>query len=603
LISLKRLSLLAGTLVKLGLPNLARVGLYRLKLRSGLLQKATPKGETYSGPFFSNSEVLGKVEQIDHAAFGYLPMQIPPEHGWHSNLVTGKKISNPNQHWSQIVDFNLDFGDIKTAWEASRFDWLPIEFQKLSERQDRAHAVASAEFALQDWVVNNPANTGPNWKCGQETSLRLVNFLVTLYLAGDLKQPTHSAKQFIQEHVRRVLPTTAYALGQQNNHAVSEGVALFLAGRVLELSGDPSGQKTSQTGKRLLEQVIASLIMKDGTFAQYSVVYHRMVLSLLTVSELMRRELSLPEFSKDAVSRILKAVEWLEVLVDPKTGDAPNLGANDGTHLFNFDGAEYRDFRPVLDAALSVFSGRRAFGRATIADVFGVGKLPLHPLESHARKFEDGGLAVVKKGDWKVAMRVPRFRFRPSQADALHLDIWCGSLNLARDNGSFSYANVQANVWHQSAMAHNTVCFDGRDHMPRLSRFLYGKWLSDGEFELADHQDECAMSASYCDQAGASHHRKVQVSEDHISVSDRLDEFDQSAVLYWHLCEADWKLNDNRLTSDGFEVTIEAPKGSVIQLGKSDRSLYYLHKEALPCLTVTIAKPGIINTVIRQSLV
>ena len=35
---------------------------------------------------------------------------------------------------------------------------------------------------ISDWSKNNPYLSGPNWKCGQEASLRLINLIVLIKL-------------------------------------------------------------------------------------------------------------------------------------------------------------------------------------------------------------------------------------------------------------------------------------------------------------------------------------------------------------------------------------------------------------------------------------
>jgi hypothetical protein len=61
------------------------------------------------------------------------------------------------------------------------------------------------------------------------------------------------------------------------------------------------------------------------------------------------------------------------------------------------------------------------------------------------------------------------FRFRPSQADALHLDFWLAGSNVLRDAGSYSYNTEPEwlNVFPGHNASHNTVQFDDRDQMPR----------------------------------------------------------------------------------------------------------------------------------------
>ena len=50
---------------------------------------------------------------------------------------------------------------------------------------------------------------------------------------------------------------------------------------------------------------------------------------------------------------------------------------------------------------------------------------------------EDGGFAMLRQEKVLAMLRYPRFRFRPSQADVLHLDLWIGAENILRDGGSF----------------------------------------------------------------------------------------------------------------------------------------------------------------------
>ena len=95
-----------------------------------------------------------------------------------------------------------------------------------------------------------------------------------------------------------------------------------------------------------------------------------------------------------------------------------------------------------------------------------------------SRTFDDGGYHVLRAGPALGVLRYPRFRFRPSQADALHFDLWLGDRNLLRDAGTFSYNDPEAREdFFAGTAAHNTVQFDDRDQMPRLGRFLFADWL------------------------------------------------------------------------------------------------------------------------------
>lgn len=46
---------------------------------------------------------------------------------------------------------------------------------------------------------------------------------------------------------------------------------------------------------------------------------------------------------------------WLAALVDSESGDVPNLGANDGARSMPLTSTDYRDYRPSVILASTVF--------------------------------------------------------------------------------------------------------------------------------------------------------------------------------------------------------------------------------------------------------
>src|SRR5690606_23120600 len=115
--------------------------------------------------------------------------------------------------------------------------------------------------------------------------------------------------------------------------------------------------------------------------------------------------------------RLREATFWLARLTNPVSGDAPNLGANDGARLLPLTETEFRDFRPSLQLAAALFCERRAIAEAGPWDEptrwFGV-PLPLEVMERPgSATLDDGGLHVLRREDVMVLLRYPRFRFRP----------------------------------------------------------------------------------------------------------------------------------------------------------------------------------------------
>ena len=117
---------------------------------------------------------------------------------------------------------------------------------------------------------------------------------------------------------------------------------------------------------------------------------------------------------------------------------------------------------------------------------------------------DNGGLHVLRAGQATCYLRYPRFSFRPSQADALHLDLWYKGHNLIRDAGTYSYNSTPADLeYFHGTASHSTIQFDERDQMPRLGRFLFGEWLqAENVVPVREENGVVTAAAAYTDSFG-----------------------------------------------------------------------------------------------------
>ena len=593
------------TLLALGLPNVARVGAYRVGLETGLGRVRRLKATLPQGPFFASPNVVRALpasQAWDGEAcyFGYhrFPLKAgPPD--WFANPLTGTRLPRPDRPWWEIPDFDPAAGDIKVIWEPSRFYWALA----LAERAAAGDAAAlpQLEAWLADWCGHNPSYLGPNWKCGQETSIRVMHLCMTALLLGNAREPTKSLQRLIAVHLERVEPTIGYAIGQDNNHGTSEAAALFIGGNLLAEQGDRRGARWARLGRRLIENRAARLISPDGSFSQYSLTYHRVLLDTFVMAEAWRRQQGLLPFSKLVQERLAAAANWLFVLVDASSGDGPNLGANDGARLLPLTDTDYRDFRPTVQSAMALFAGKRAYAEAGPWDrpLAWLGLAIPNELAGAPESccFDDGGYAILKNGRVTAVLRYPRFRFRPAQADALHVDLWRDGRNLLRDAGTYSYnANLETLAAFAGTAGHNTVQFDGRDQMPRLGRFLFGEWLKTDKISFAGGPTPTA-AASYTDWRGARHVREITLLTDRLIIRDRLEGNFGSATLRWRLAPGAWSFEgftarngSQRLTISGTERLHHAV------FAEGAESLYYLEQHKVPVLEIDIDEAGEVTT-------
>ncbi|WP_256575159.1 heparinase II/III-family protein [Pseudomonas sp. PA27(2017)] len=519
------------------------------------------------------------------------------------NPLTGVSLHDPLRPWWHIPDFDPKVGDIKLLWELSRFDWV-LAFAQRGRQGDSA-AMVRLNTWLQDWSQANAPYLGPNWKCGQEASLRVLHLAAAAIMLGqDADQALPGLSALLVVHLQRIAPTRHYAVAQDNNHGTSEAAALFVGGSWLATLGDPRGHAWAASGRALLCNRSSRLIGKQGTFSQYSLNYHRMMLDALSFAELWRLRLGEPVFNAGFQQRAHAAARWLYEMVDPVSGDGPNVGANDGARLFQLADTAYRDYRPSVQWALALFARQRAYAQPgswdTLPEWLGVDmNLPSAP-PRRGLWADDGGFAILKQADAMALLRYPRFRFRPSQADALHVDLWVGGLNLLRDAGTYSYnTDPASSAYFTGTEGHNTVQFDERDQMPRLSRFLFGAWLRAESVSFLQEAGSRVShaAAAYKDHAGARHERRVTLVPGELRVEDRIGGFARQAVLRWRLAPGQWKVLPTKAESVG--IVVEHSSGDCLSVSASiplqyaalvlgEESRHYYERTPVPVLEVAV---------------
>lgn len=606
----------ARTAWALGLPNIARAAGYRLGVKLGLNPVRRLQAATALGPFFRQFQGKSAVNAPSVSAWGATgplfsrwPLALgdgPPD--WLANSLTGQRVAAPESGWWKISDFDPAVGDIKLIWELSRLDWVLAFAQKA--RHGNKESFARLNAWLADWCIHNPPYKGPNWKCGQEASIRVMHLAIAALMLEQVRNTAPGLQDLIRLHLQRIAPTVQYAMAQDNNHGTSEAAALFMGGSWLAALGLAEGERWARTGRHWLENRAARLIGPQGSFSQYSLNYHRVMLDTFCMAEVWRRHLGLPAFTERLQSRALAATEWLRHMVNPLNGDGPKVGANDGARLLQLTDTPYCDHRPTVQLAMALFAGKRAYVQPGSYDHalqwLGVDLPP--EVASAVRSYvaDDGGFAMLRRGNAMAMLRYPRFRFRPSQADALHLDLWLGADDLLRDAGTYSYnTEPQWINYFGGTASHNTVQFDGRDQMPRLSRFLLGDWLKTERLQPLQENDQSThFAAGYRDGQGARHHRSVSLQHDTLQVVDEVQGFARQAVLRWRLMPCDWELQQspdrqsltlNADTKFRLNISTNVPI-TRCEMVEGWESRHYLEKTPVPVLEVEIQQPGTLTT-------
>jgi asparagine synthase (glutamine-hydrolysing) len=431
----------------------------------------------------SEAERILKGE-LKYFAHKFIKTGFPPD--WHKDPVSGKKL-DPNQHWSEISDD--DNIDIKFIWEASRFSMVyPLVRAYASSRDEK---FAEAFWTLiESWAESNPPNTGPNWMDGQEAALRLMAWMFGFYafLNSPSTTPEHIAEftVLVAAHAERIYQNIEYAISTHSNHTISEAFGLWLVGLLFPELKD--AEKYRDIGRRLLEQEAAAQIFPDGTYSMYSLNYHRFVLHIYLCV------IRLGELNQSPVPRLIHerasaSINFLSQLIDPKTGQMPVYGSNDGALVLPLNNCDFTDYRPLLQ--LGLYTAKKQFlfepgpwdedifwlygDQAISHAVYDASETGVR--EDIPSSFPQGGIYLLQSTDSRAVIRCANFRSRPSHADQLHVDLWWRGVNIACDAGTYLYSGEGA--WRNGlahTSVHNAVTVDGQDQMKMLTRFTWTNW-------------------------------------------------------------------------------------------------------------------------------
>lgn len=411
--------------------------------------------------------------------FNSIPFSLGANYDWVTNPDNGFKY-DAARHWTEIPDYSKEAGDIKFVWEKSRFSFLMdiIRYDYHFEK-DCAKEVLDE---IESWIDGNPVNCGPNYRCSQEISLRVLNWVFALYYYSNNELLTNDLFAKIQHHIYWQLHHVYHnidfsRIAVRNNHAITETLTLYLAG--IFFPGQKEIAKWSEEGKKWFEEEIGYQIYDDGTFLQFSMNYHRVVVQLLSWG-IRLSERNHVQLAPIVYERAKASLRFLRVCMDDVTGWLPNYGANDGALFFRYNNAHYRDYRPQLQAFAGVL-GIDAHIDAEAEDTCWLGGN--NPVNDHIDassaiySFDKGGYYLFREKECLTFIRCGNHKDRPSQADNLHLDIWYKGENILQDAGSYKY-NTDPDLlkYFMGTRSHNTVMLGDQDQMQKGGRFIWYHW-------------------------------------------------------------------------------------------------------------------------------
>lgn len=612
---------------KLGFRSIFLVALYRFLLRLGIYKIITPKsefnkslliGDLFNAVnlsdvelYFSKTAQANLLERADKLLEGKINLFFNKSLGlvdirdWDVDGFENKK----DFHWSNIEINGFDGNDIKNLWDPSRFRWL-IDLSLAFKVSGNVKYLETAEELFKDWVVKNGINKGCNWLCAQECSIRGIHAILGSLILGERDNAGSLIISFVISHFKRVRATLSYSKAQNNNHAIVELGFLYIAALWLSTQNNCSVadkrnfKRRYKKYKKFLQKRVNDLVLKDGGFCMYSLNYHRVFVDFMALIEYSQSRLS-EKFSDHTYSIINSSILWLSDMVDPLSGDAPNLGANDGS-LYSFNYADFRDhmssvvfasqmfhcpvnsyFENGLDFIVLPFKPKK--------ELFTSSK---HTLPPTICNYKSSGIVKFHNDLFWGIIKYPSYEFRPSQADLAHIDIWYKGENILRDSGTYRYnCDKKCYSYFSGIEGHNSLKIDYVEPMRRLGQFLYLDWP---KAEVCIDND--AVGITYATHNAVRHTRTLNVSNRSITIKDEVKNVSKNVEMFLHLSDDDWMLNNNVLSNGRLEMHFSSNASFTASIIDGYESRYYGSKNKVPVLSLTLNQKKLvkIETTIRE---
>ena len=454
--------------------------------------------ELQKNPNNSLQEYYNKFQKGHLLYFNSKYFKIGRDYNWITNPENNFEY-DASKHWTEVEDLSSEAGDIKFVWEKSRFSYIHnlIRYDYHFDKD-----ISELIFGeIDSWIEHNPVNQGPNYKCSQEISLRIMNWCFALFYYKNSKALNEERFEKILHHiywqlhhVRSNINFSRKAV--RNNHAITETLMLYLSGILFPFF--PESKKWSKEGKAWFEEEILYQIYDDGTFLQYAHNYHRVVIQLMTYGFSLAK-LNGDTFKKAVYDKAKLSLNYLYQCQIDTSGRLPHYGNNDGALFFKFNDAHFRDYRPQLNALHYFFNGS-SYSHTVDSEeelFWFCNKLETAQNDSLRLKkvdissFDDSGCYVINKTDYLAFIKCGNHKHRPTHADNLHFDLWYKGENVLRDAGTYKYNTDPELVrFFNGTASHNTVQLGDHDQMKKGPRFIWLNWSSVNYASLKEEGEE-----------------------------------------------------------------------------------------------------------------
>jgi len=450
-------------------------------------------------PGFNSNDVIEKAEKSAQGSiltFSKIRRNYGNPKQWNYNPIGDRQW--PNVHYSQVMKYEPECGDIKLVWELNRFGFV-YDYVRAYYLTEDSHWCRVFCDDIRNWQENNPYRLGPNWNSGQELAIRVLAWLFGLYAFSRNTYFTEEDFEIIVslmflhgEHLETNINYARKAV--HNNHLIGEALGLYAIG--LYFPWFKQSKRWKSLGRYLLENDCLRQFYDDGGYCQNSHNYHRLALYYYLWAYRIA-ELNGEPLDNKVTEVMEKSLHFLLAQINEPNGMLPNYGANDGALLTPWTSCDYTDYRPLLNSLNYLIYRERLFKPGPWDEellwFFGPEALesPIKEPVVKSESFPVAGLHVLRQSPEDfVVFRCGSVIDRFGQADQLHVDIWWKGINIAQDAGSYLY-NDELEFHHHfvGTSSHNTVTVDDENQMLLCRRFKFLYWTKAKLLDFNIHKE------------------------------------------------------------------------------------------------------------------
>ena len=392
---------------------------------------------------------------------------------WHIDYKSGYRWDPTRYYTSSRSYIRVKGADIKSPWELSRCQHLPILAlaYRITGQEKYAREIYNT---IVDWITNNPLCKGPNWNCPMDVGIRVANWFVALELLDEflpkniLKYRDLILPSFVQ-HFHYLKNNFEWTSRLTSNHYLSD-----IAGFAFCAHYIPYLRNRDSILRFVKKEFVVELEKQtnsEGMNTEASLSYHKLVLeifgfvALLDNCQFMQKE-------ESYLRRLKRCFEFTEAIMRAD-GTAPQIGDNDSGLFLNFSVRPPSDYLHLLVLERKLFNAfiQTNFELSSLIEtpIFGVAQKKLvKNKELFHYLYKKSGFSVIKNHHFYFCFYCgpngQRGNGGHCHNDRLSFNIWYKGQDIFVDGGTGVYTSFpEIRNKFRSTQFHNTVMVDGKE--------------------------------------------------------------------------------------------------------------------------------------------